>query len=141
APVLWRVNQPGHRSRNANGSIANQARVGYYIALRVQVHVTTGGFRSFLAKVEKMYFAIGFAQQHESAAADVPCRRMDHCQRKSCGHGSVHGVAALPRDVRANSGGFLVDADHHRLPRMDRPKSFCMAWLGNRHTEDNYLKN
>src|SRR6478736_1227340 len=66
---------------------------------------------------------------------------MDHRQRKSSGHSSIHSIASLAHDLSTGFGSFLVDADHHRLPGMDRPKSLCVARLANCHTEDNYLEN
>src|SRR5207344_500979 len=98
--MLLRVNQSSHRSGHANGFIPNPAGVWDHVSLSIEIHVTAGGFGGFFAEVEEVQLAVGFAQQHKSAAADVSCRRMDYRERKTGGYGCIHGVAALAQDVR-----------------------------------------
>ena len=49
-------------------------------------------------KSTKVGFAVGHADQHEAASAQIACLRIDDCQRESCGYGGVYGVAVLLHD-------------------------------------------
>jgi hypothetical protein len=49
-----------------------------------------------------MQLSVGFAQQHEAAAADISCCGMDNSKREARRYRSVHGVAALAQNVYAN---------------------------------------
>ena len=100
--MLLRINQSGHRTWHADGFIPDPACIWHHVSLGIKIHVTAGCLGSFFAEVEKVKLSIGFAQQHETAAADIACRRMDYSESKSSGHGCIHGVAALAQDVRAN---------------------------------------
>jgi hypothetical protein len=63
--------------------------------MRVLVHGFRGGQRSLLAEVDEGGVAVVGAQQQKSSAAQVSGCGMYYRQRKSCGHGRIHGVAAL----------------------------------------------
>src|SRR5579863_49763 len=65
------VDHPCNRPWHADRLVADFARSGDYIALSVHIHVAGRRRGSFLAVIEEMRFAVGHADEHESAAADI----------------------------------------------------------------------
>ena len=86
----------------------------------VQIHVARGFLRRALAEIDESGAAVGEADQHESAAAQVAGVGMGHGQRESDGDRRVHGVAAVFAGPgrRRRSPGLL--RDHHGVAGANR---------------------
>src|SRR5215468_1690947 len=111
--MLLSIDQPSHRSWDADCLVSDQAGVGNHLTLGVKIHVAACGLGSFFAVIKEMCLAVSEPQKHEAAAADVSRRRMHNRQSKPGCNSGVHGVATSPHDLRAHLRGFLVDAYHH----------------------------
>ncbi len=85
--------QPGDRARHPGGLCADQTRVGYELALRVQIHVAGCSRWRYLAVVEEFGTRLGI-DQHESTAADIAGFRVGHGQCEGGRNGGIDGVAA-----------------------------------------------
>src|SRR6185503_15652313 len=68
---LVREHQPRDSPRNTDGLVANERRVFDDVAVRVEVHVASRRQRSALAIIERLGRAVGFSNEHETAAAEV----------------------------------------------------------------------
>ena len=91
-----------------------------------------------------MRFAVGQAQQHESAATDVPRSRMHYSQGKTCGHGRIHGIPALLHHRHTSLGRLLMNTHHDGAFCMNRPQPIGSQGSGkgeSRYHQDNELKN
>ena len=107
------VDQAGHRAGRGDRPVANHAGIGNHLAMRVLVHGFRCGQRSLLAEVDEGGVAVVGAQQQKSSAAQVSGCGMYYRQRKSCGHGRIHRVAALAQHFHARVRGQMVHAHHH----------------------------
>jgi hypothetical protein len=114
------VNHARDRSWHAYRFVANLAGAFDHVALRVEIHAGLRGRRGFFAIVDKMRLAIGHADQHEAAAAQISRGRMHHGQRESRSHRGIHGIAARLHDLNPSLRSQVARADHDRVLRMDR---------------------
>ena len=89
--------------------------IGNVLAVLVQVHGRRGFGRRLLPIVEEVSVAVGRAEQHESATADVAGQRMHNRQCKANGYGRIQRVAALPHNVHAGLGGQFALARNHGM--------------------------
>src|SRR6185312_836735 len=105
APLLLRSNHTGLRSGNADGFVADNTQVGNNISLLVPIHIDGRGCRRFLAIVKEMDSAVGHADQHESAAANVSRLWMYHCQREAGGYGCIDRISTLAHYLHAGISG------------------------------------
>ena len=96
-----------------------------------------GRFRGFFAKVQKVQLAVGLAQQHEAAPANISCLRMNDRQRETSSYRGIHGVAALAQDVCTDLRSLLVNAHHHGLAGVDWPHALGVAQLSRCQAADN----
>jgi hypothetical protein len=119
-----RVGEAGDGAGDAAGFIADEGHSGNDVALVVEVHVAAGGGGGLFAVVEEVGLesmgAMFAADEHEAAAADVSCGRVDHGEGESDGDGCVDGVAALLEDGEACVGGVVLDGDDHGVFGADR---------------------
>ena len=76
-----------------------------------------------------MGFAIGHADQHEPAAANVARGRMNHRQRESHSDSGVDGIASSLQNFHTNMGRELMHGDHHRM--------LGTHWVGGRRADRN----
>ena len=84
----------------------------------VEVHVGCGLGRGFLAVIEEVDFAVGPAEEHESAATDIACLGMDDRQRECHGDRCVHRIATLLHDFDPGLRRFGADGGDHGLGTM-----------------------
>ena len=78
-------------------------------------HVRGGGAGGLFAEIEEGAAAVGEAEGHEAAAADVAGRGVDDGQRVADGDGGVYRVAALAEDVGADVRGEVLGGDDHAV--------------------------
>ena len=109
------IGQACHRTGRGDGAVANDAGIGNHVPLCILVHGFGGGQRRLLAVIDEGAAAVVHAQEQESAAAKIARKRMDDGEGKTCGHGGIHGVAALAKDLEARVGGEVVHAYHHAV--------------------------
>jgi hypothetical protein len=57
------------------------------------------------------------ANQHETAAADVPAAWVDHGQRVRDGNRGIYGITAGAQDAYAGLGSVVVCGRDHRVTR------------------------
>ena len=115
AVFLVRVREAGHRTRYAHTLVrvmVNARRVG---AGAVEEHLRRGAGRRFFAEVDSGGFAIGEADHHEAAAADVAGGRIGDRQREAGSDGGVDGIAAVGEHVAAGLAGDGAGRNHHTL--------------------------
>ena len=93
-----------------------------WLAVRIEVHVTRRAARGGLAVVERMHLALGGADDHEPAAADVAGFGVDHRERQPDRHCRVHRVAASAQDVPPDLARQRMTGDHHRGPALSDPR-------------------
>ena len=86
--------QPGNRAGHGNGAKPNRRGLLIERAVGLDVHIARGPARSHFTVVEECGFALSEANQHKSAATDVPGRRLDNREGECRGDGRVHGIAA-----------------------------------------------
>ena len=67
-----------------------------------------------------MRFPVGHANQHESAATDVPCRRMHDGEGKSGRDRSVNRIAASSHDFDSGPRSQFVHTDYDSVLRVHR---------------------
>ena len=67
-----------------------------------------------------MRLAVGHADEHEPAATQISCRRMDHGQSESRGYGGVDRIATGLHDLDSGPRGEFVHADHDGVLRVYR---------------------
>src|SRR5713226_546377 len=87
----------------------------FFIELAVfsDVHVAPGLIWRYLAVIEEGGLAVGKANQHETAAADVARSRFDDSKRESHGHRGIYRVASALEDFDSClRGEFFVGRDH-----------------------------
>ena len=115
--------------------------LGITFPLRIEIHVAGGRFRSFFAEVEKVHLAVGLAQQHETAPANISCLGVNDGQREASSHGGIDGVPALPQDVCADLRSLLVNAHHHGLAGVDWSQALGVAQLSRARQQTTSLKD
>ena len=81
----------------------------------IPIDVHSGRCRSFFAVIEEMKLAIGHADEHESAAADIARLGMNDGEGESGSDRGIDGVPTLTHNFDSDIGCQRVDADHHRL--------------------------
>ncbi len=69
--------------------------------------------RRGLLVIDGAHLAVGHADQHVSAAAQIACFGMDHGQRECHRHRRIHRIAALAQNLQPGSRGNLVGAGDH----------------------------
>ncbi len=130
--VFLRVCQTGDCAGNAAGLCANRGHLRDHVPLGIEIHVRACGGRRLFAVVEEVRLTVRQlarrrTDQHESAAADVAGNRMNHRQGEADSHGCVDSVAAFAEDFHAGVRCIVMDADNHRVLRMNRTH-----WSGRR---------
>ena len=96
---LLRISQTGNRAGNGDRLIAERARSGNHVAVRIQIHVArSSAWRLFTVVDEQIALAVvrlGQMHQHEPAAADIARDRVHHGEREAGSDRRIHRVAAL----------------------------------------------
>ncbi len=72
---------------------------GMTLPCAVEIHVASRGGGGLLAIVEKVGLAVGHADEHESAAANISGGGMNHGEGESGSDGGVDGVTSGLQDV------------------------------------------
>ena len=67
-----------------------------------------------------MRFAVGQAQQHEAASAQIAGVGVDDSQREASRDCRIHGVAACLQHLQTRIAGVVMNADHHGVLRLGR---------------------
>ena len=116
APV--RLPQPGDRPGEARRQVAHHGPVGHVPGI-VEVHVPRRRHRCLLPVIERVDGAVGEADHHEPAAAQIPCFGVHHRERQTGGDRRVDRVAARHEDVHAHPRRVLVGGRNHSPPRGD----------------------
>ena len=94
--------------------------VARQLALRVEVHVARRLLGRALAEVDERRTAVGHADQHVAAAAEVAGERMRDRHREADRDRGVHRVAAGLQHRDAHVGRDRLHGDHHAVPRAQR---------------------
>src|SRR5260370_4890242 len=105
--------ETGDSSRDSDRLVTDDG--GFFLELAVfsDVHIAGGLTWSHFAIIEEGGFAVGQANQHESAAADVARGRLDHGKRESHSHRRIHRVTAALKDFDSRlRAKFLISCDH-----------------------------
>src|SRR5580698_7195047 len=76
AVSFLRVDQASDGTGDADRSVTVFARAVNHVALCVQIHAGCGGGWRFFAEVYETSFAIGHAEQHETATTQIACLRV-----------------------------------------------------------------
>src|SRR5216684_7384267 len=116
--------EAGDSSRDSNRLVADDGSFFVEFAVFSDVHVAGGLTWSHFAIIEEGGFAVGQANQHEAAAADVARGRLDHSKRESHSHRRIHRVTAALKDFDSCLGTkFFVSSDHAMAGanRLSRP--------------------
>ena len=100
AVLLVGVFQAAHRAGNARGAIADHGCPAVALPVGVEVHVARGGQRGALAEIDESGAAVGEADQHEAAAADVARAGMGDGERESHRDRRIDGVAAVLENLQ-----------------------------------------
>lgn len=103
---------------DSDGTIPDNAGILDYVALGVQVHIGGGGRGSFLAVVDEVGLAVGHADEHESAAAEVARLRMNDGEREADGHCGVHRVTSRLHDLDTCLRSQPMNTGHHGMGGM-----------------------
>src|SRR5579864_3396515 len=98
-PLLLGIRHASDRAWNSDGFVTNFAGALDYVALRILIHVAGRRGWSRLAVVQEMRFAVGHADQHETAPADVSGRRMHYRERESGGNCRIDSVSTCLHDL------------------------------------------
>ncbi len=117
--ALMGIPQPAHAAGDSCRQHTHHRTIGR-LAVGIQVHVSRGGPGCLLPEVQARHGAVGLAQDHEPAPADVAGPWVGHRQGEGGGHGGVDGVAAVPQNFNANIRGMTVSAHDHALGGPDR---------------------
>ena len=107
--------EAGHGAGHAGGEVAPPAALADGIAVGIEVHVLCGAAGGVLAVVDGRDRAVGHADHHEAAPADVAGPGVHDGQGKAGGHGRVHGVAAFLEHLDARRGGGALRRDDHSV--------------------------
>ena len=112
--MLFRVDEAGHGTGDADGFVSDDARVfaGLWedVALGVEIHVCGGGGGRFFAEVDEVSFSGGVAEKKEAASAEISGLGMDNGKREAGGDGGIDSVAAGAQHLDAGARGEFVDA-------------------------------
>jgi len=93
----------GHRAWHCGGLRADQCRVLYDIALRIEVHVAMRRQGCLFPVIQKRGFAIHM-REHETATAYVAGINVSHRHCESGCDGSIHCIAASHQDISGHCG-------------------------------------
>ena len=115
APSRSRRPSPARRPR-----ASRRSQAWHHLALGILVHGLGRGQRRLLAEVEEGRPAVGEADGHEAAAAEVARRRIDDRQRVPDRHRRIDGIAALLHDLRSDLGSEVLAGDDHTVVSPDR---------------------
>ncbi len=96
----------------------------------VEEHARCGGKGRFFAEVEEGGAAVGQAEGHEAAAAEIAGGGVDDGEGVADGDGGVDGVAALGEHVEAGFGGERLGGDHHGVAAGDGGLVVCKGGRG-----------
>ncbi len=111
----------GDEARDGAGNAAREgaalAAVGHEVAVGVEKHVARGRCRGGLAVVERGRGAVGLADDHEAAAADVARDGEDDGEREPGRHRRIDGVAARAQHLDARLRRLDVRRDDHPVAR------------------------
>ena len=116
----WASTSPAARARHAGREVAGDAQLGR-LADGVEVHVARGAARRGLPVVERAHRAVGRADHHEPAAADVAGLGVHHRERESHRHRRVHRVAARAQHVATDLARERMARHDHRRRRPPSP--------------------
>ena len=105
------------------------------LALCVKIHVSGGFAGCGFTEIEKGGSAIGLANQHEAAAADIAGRRMRYRQREADRNGSVHGISALLQNGKTHVGRKGLLRHYHAVFCLHRRLCCSLLCNGERRAE------
>ena len=105
AVLLQRAEQAVHRTGHTDRQVRCRGQPIDHIALLILKHLPEGSGRRLLAMVVGGQGAVGHANQHEAAAAEVARRGMGHRQGEAGGHRRIHRVATPAQHGGADFGG------------------------------------
>jgi hypothetical protein len=119
AVLFFGIDEAGNGAGDADGAVSDNARifvgVGENVALGVEIHIFGGSGGSLFAKVDEVSFAVGEAEEHEAAAAEISGLGMNDGEGETGGHGGVNGVAAGVEHLDSGTRGKFVDAGDERV--------------------------
>jgi hypothetical protein len=79
-----------------------------------------GTFGCPFTKIDERRAAVGHADQHESAAADISCERMRDSERESHGNRGIDRIATAFQNGNAGVSRDRLLRDHHGSAGVDR---------------------
>ena len=115
AVTFVRECETGNGARHGDGFVADERSILDHVAFRIEVHVATGRQRRDLAVIDRLCRPVRFADQHESAAAEVSGLGPRDGERQRDRHRRVDRVAPALHHVRSDPRGNRVDRSHHRM--------------------------
>ena len=113
------MREAGYGTRHAHTLVrvvVNARRVG---TRAVEEHLRRGAGRCLLAEVDGGRLAVGEADHHKAAAADVAGGGVGDGQREPGGDGGVNGVAAVGQHIAPSLTGNRAGRDDHALRGVD----------------------
>ena len=126
AVALQRQCQPCHGAGYAGGVVGVAGQLGHSVAVVVLEHGLVGRLWGLLAVVDgDDFIAVLVGDQHEAAAADIARTRLGDRQRKACGDGGVHGIAAVGQHLSGHLGGQEVAGSDHAAGADLRMEAFA----------------
>ncbi len=113
--VFETANAAGHARRSpSDDAIARR------LTARVQIHVTRSRARGLLTKIDEGGAAIGHADEHETAPANIAGERIRYRQGETDGDGGVNSITPSLKNRDANIGCVRLLCDNHYVARADR---------------------
>ncbi len=107
----------GNRARHSHRQVAIVVEISGVLTSLVEKHLRVSRQRCLLPEVQRYRLTIREADDHETAAADVPCGGVGHCESEPGGNGRVDGVAPGAQDPAADLAGQSVGGHHHAVFR------------------------
>lgn len=84
------------------------------IAIVIEIHIPAGTEgRHFTIVDGRPFFPVRIVNHHETATADIACRRKRYRQRESGRDARIHCIAAPGENVRPDPGGDVAGTHHH----------------------------
>ena len=118
AKAPLRFDQAGHCAWNADRQISNRGSVGNDFSVSVEIHIGSRTQGRFFAEVNEVRFAVGQAQQHEAAAAQIAGVGVDDSQCEASRDRRIHCVASCLQHLQTCITGVVMNADHHGVLRL-----------------------
>ena len=136
-PVLCQgERQTCRRAWNGDRTIAHGGGVSYDIPLAILIQRARGASRRHFPIVYgDGLSALVQANQHETAAAEIPGRRVRNRQGKAYCHGGIHGVPSVFQDFNPGLCGAHFGAHNHPLSCADRGFRSSESRRGRRHSQ------